>query len=123
MNSPEATRVLIVEDEQAAREASKRYLDRHGYAVCTAANASDALKMAEECAPNVVVCDWHLGDGPDGTEVARNLQSRYRIPVIFVSAYPTEKLRRQTRDIEVSRYLRKPFRLSMLADAISQSVT
>ena len=123
MSSPESTRVLIVEDEKAAREASKRYLDRQGYAVCAASSASDAIRMAEECVPNIVVCDWNLGEGADGTDVARQLQTRYRIPVIFVSAYPTEKLRKETRDIDVSRYLRKPFRLAALADAINRSVS
>lgn len=115
------TRVLIVEDEKAAREASKRYLARQGFSVSSAASASEALQKAAESTPNVVICDWNLGDEPDGTDVARELQSRYSVPIIFVTAYPLARLREATRDLEVIRYMRKPVRLAALAQAINRS--
>lgn len=113
--------VLIVEDEPAAREASERYLVHVGHKVATAANAQEALEKAEALGPDVVVCDWRLGDGPDGTVVARELQKRHKVSIIFVTAHPIEELRDVTEDILVSRYMRKPLQLSTLAKAIDES--
>jgi DNA-binding response OmpR family regulator len=113
--------VLIVEDEPAAREASELYLTYVGFDVATAANASEAMERAAEHAPDVVVCDWRLGSGPDGAQVARDLQRRHHAVVIFVTAHPIDELRDATKDINVSRYMRKPLQLSVLATAINES--
>lgn len=113
--------VLIVEDEPAAREASERYLVFVGHEVATAANAREALEKAEALHPDVVVCDWRLGDGPDGTTVARELQKKHNVAIIFVTAHPIEELRDVTEDILVSRYIRKPVQLTALARAIDES--
>jgi DNA-binding response OmpR family regulator len=120
MNVPETEtrRVLIVEDENAAREASKQYLQRQGYAVSVAADAAGAMRQVEAHPPNIVVCDWNLGEGPSGTDFARRLQTRFSVPVIFITARPIDKLRREARDIDVVRFFRKPFRLAALARAI-----
>jgi DNA-binding response OmpR family regulator len=115
-------RVLIVEDEPAAREASSSYLGKRGFDVAAAGNISDALAQAAEQAPDVLVCDWDLGSGENGTDVARKLQRRYRIPVILVTAHPLESLRKATTDIDVLRYMRKPLNLASLAATISDAV-
>lgn len=114
--------VLIVEDEPAARMASERYLVFVGYEVATAANASEAMELAEKLALDVVVCDWRLGDGEtDGATVARQLQAKHHVPVIFVSAHSLEELEEATSDMAVSRIMRKPVQLSALAKAIDES--
>jgi DNA-binding response OmpR family regulator len=113
--------VLIVEDEPAAREASELYLSYVGFDVATAANASEAMDKAATHAPDVVVCDWRLGGGADGAQVARDLQQRHHAAIIFVTAHPLEELRNATKDLNVSRYMRKPLQLSILADAINDS--
>ncbi|MGB5245389.1 MAG: response regulator [Woeseia sp.] len=111
-------RVLIVEDEAAAREASQRYLGFAGHEVATASDASEAYAKAEVSNPDVAICDWRLGGGPDGTEVARNLQEKYGTSIIFVTAHPLDELRDVTEDIRVTRYLRKPIQLPQLIEAI-----
>ncbi|MBT8078660.1 MAG: response regulator [Gammaproteobacteria bacterium] len=113
------TCVLIVEDEPSAREASELYLGRLGYCVATASNAAEALQQAATHAPDIAVCDWRLGDGPDGVEVARQLQQRYKTPIVFVTAHPIDELREASEDINVSRYLRKPISLPTLAKTIA----
>lgn len=111
-------RVLIVEDEAAAREASERYLGFVGHDVMTAADASEAFARAKERSPEVAICDWRLGGGPDGAAVARELQKQYGTSIIFVTAHPLDELRDVTEDIRVTRYLRKPVQLPQLIDAI-----
>lgn len=111
-------RVLIVEDEAAAREASQRYLGFVGHDVVAAANANEAFAQAEASIPEVAICDWRLGGGPDGTVVARKLQEKYGTSIIFVTAHPLDELRDVTEDIKVTRYLRKPIQFPQLIEAI-----
>lgn len=114
-------KVLVVEDEPNAREASRLYLSHCGHEVTTAANAESAIQQAEEQQPDVLVCDWRLGAGGSGVDVAREIQRRYATPVIFVTAYPIDELVEATADLAVSRYLKKPVSLAVLAAAIAKA--
>ena len=116
------TRVLLVEDEPAVREACMRYLRHHGFVVATAADANEAVKRADSQPPDVLVCDWQLGGDRDGVEVARLLQARFSVPVIMITAHPLSDLRRVSADLDVREYFQKPISLSTLVDAL-QSAT
>lgn len=122
MNSQEArpVNVLIVEDDDAARDASSQYLDSLGYETRTASNAAEAERQAKYERPDVVICDWRIRGSRSGADVARTLQKAYRSRVIFITAYRLSQLRRETRDIDVVRYLRKPLSLDTLADTLRQ---
>ena len=115
------SKVLVVEDEPNAREASRLYLSRCGHKVVTAADAKSAIQEAARLEPDVLVCDWRLGEGGNGVDVAREIQGRYEIPGIFVTAHPIDELIEATADIAVSRYMRKPVSLADLAEAIQQA--
>jgi DNA-binding response OmpR family regulator len=117
----QATRILIVEDEPNAREASRLYLSHCGHDVATAADAESAIREAERQEPDVLVCDWRLGAGGSGVDVARAIQNRYATPVIFVTAHPIDELIEATADLAVSRYLKKPVSLAILAEAIAKA--
>jgi two-component system, OmpR family, response regulator ResD len=112
--------VLIVEDDEFAREASARYLDHLGHEVYAAASGEEAKAKADDRPPDVVICDWRLGDGDDGADVARTLQRRYAAPIIFITAHPLGRLRAMTRDLKVARYLRKPISLLSLASVLDE---
>jgi DNA-binding response OmpR family regulator len=114
-------RVLVVEDEQSARDACERYLKIFGHDVAVAADAEEALALAKDRPPDVVICDWRLGGGPDGAHVARELQRRFDCSVIFVTAHPIDKLREATPDINVKQYMRKPVQLASVVKAIDEA--
>jgi DNA-binding response OmpR family regulator len=115
----EIRRVLIVEDEPSAREATQRYLTRRGFAADAAADATEALAAAENLEPDLAVCDWRLGGGRDGVDVARELQRRYGTAIIFITALPLERLREATQDLSVAAYMHKPISLVVLAEKIA----
>jgi sigma-B regulation protein RsbU (phosphoserine phosphatase) len=117
-------RVLVLEDEDGARIATRRYLQNCGHRVEAASTAGEALQMADELRPEVLVCDWKLAserDG-DGIDVARLLQKRYGVAVIFVTAYALNDLRQKIGDLGSVDCLRKPISLHTLA-AVVDSVT
>ena len=126
--SREGTRVLVVEDEPGARHAMQRFLQFCGYSVSVASSANDAMKQAVRCPPDVLVCDWKLDGedkdnrgGADGVDTAVNLQRRYRMAVILVTAHQLDALKSKARGIglDVSVFRRKPLSLSRLANDIA----
>jgi two-component system response regulator MprA len=123
VNSPKESkydnkRVLVIEDEAAAREATQRYLQFCGYEVQTASAASEALRISSEFKPQILVCDCKLGDRNDGIEVARKIQGQLGSIVIFVTAWSFKDVREHFHDIDVRECLRKPVSLSALAAVI-----
>src|SRR5579864_7731451 len=77
-------RVLIVEDEPALLRALQINLRARGYDVGVASAGREALALARQLPPNVVVLDLGLPD-IDGTEVIRELRGWSRVPVIVLS--------------------------------------
>lgn len=118
--SSEQRFVIVVEDDVAAREAVALYLEHRGLRVSSAASAEDALELAASDTPQIAVCDWHLGGGANGVDVARQLQRDYGTQIIFMTAFPIDELQAATDDIEVRAFLRKPLSLSALADAVER---
>jgi CheY-like chemotaxis protein len=108
-------RVLVVEDEDATRTATRRYLEYCGHEVAAAATADESLAKAELLQPEVLICDWKLSGRRDGIDVARTLRRHFDIAVIFVTAYALADLRQQLGDLGSVSCLRKPISLDALA--------
>jgi two-component system, NtrC family, response regulator HydG len=80
-------RVLVVDDEPAARKGLEKLLDLDGYRVVTAASGDEALSIAPELAPDVVVTDLKM-PGMDGIELLERLHELdVELPVIMVTAF------------------------------------
>lgn len=86
-----------------------------------AANAVTSYARAAERAPAVIICDWQLGDGADGVEVARRLQSQYSAAVILMSGHPLDELRKAAAGIDVSSALQKPVSPDVLVQAVERA--
>lgn len=117
---PPPLRVLVVEDEEAARVATRRYLQHCGYDVDAAATVPEAIAKAAGMHPDVVVCDWKL-NGHDGIEVARVVQREYGAAVIFVTAHALADLRKNIADLGAVDCLRKPISLNALAAVVASA--
>lgn len=79
--------VLVVDDEPTIVEVVSRYLERAGYETATAADGLEALRLAAERRPDLIVLDLML-PGLGGLEVLRQLGERAgpRTPVILLTA-------------------------------------
>ncbi len=108
-------RILLVEDEILARTATEKFLQRAGYEVVSAAGPDDAYVKARQCEPELLICDWELEADQDGVEVARELQRRSGVPVIFVTGQSLRELRAASTDLNVLGYFRKPISLGRLS--------
>ena len=101
-------RILLVEDERSIAEPFARMLGREGFVATVAATAASALEAFDREPPDLVLLDLNLPDG-DGRDVARELRSRSRVPIIMLTARGTETDRVVGLEIGADDYVVKPF--------------
>jgi two-component system alkaline phosphatase synthesis response regulator PhoP len=101
-------RVLVVDDDAKTVELVKLYLKRDGYRVLTAYDGIEALRLAREGHPDLIVLDLML-PGIDGLEVCRTLRSESDVPVIMLTAKTTDQDKLVGLDLGADDYVTKPF--------------
>ena len=83
-------RVLVVDDDVKTVELVKLYLNRDGYRVLTAYDGVEALRLARESHPDLIVLDLML-PGINGLEVCRTLRDESDVPIIMLTAMATDQ--------------------------------
>jgi two-component system, OmpR family, phosphate regulon response regulator PhoB len=108
--------VLVVEDETSLATLLRYNLEREGYRVFTAHDGEEALILAEEAKPDLVVLDWMLPE-LSGIEVCRRLRARgsmRNVPIVMLTARGEESDRVRGLDTGVDDYIVKPFLMNEL---------
>src|SRR5437762_4025618 len=77
--------VMVVEDEPQMRRFLRASLTSHGYDLCEATSAAEAMALATSRGPELVLLDLGLPDD-DGIAVTRRLREWSRVPIIIISA-------------------------------------
>lgn len=109
MNS-EPTRILLVEDDESYARYLGMHLEEIGCRVIGRAdNGPDAIRLAEELRPELVIMDVVLRGDMDGIEAADAIRRRRGPPILFLSAYSEETLLARARGAAPHAYLTKPF--------------
>ncbi|HEX4702691.1 MAG TPA: response regulator transcription factor [Pseudonocardiaceae bacterium] len=101
-------RILVVDDDVNVRDVVRRYLEHAGYQVELAGDGEQALRLAEESEPDLVVLDLML-PGIGGLEVCRWLRQRWPVPVVMLTARGEEDDRIAGLLIGADDYVAKPF--------------
>jgi len=112
--------VLLVEDEDMVRAVAERALARQGYTVLTAANGEEALDVLDAASGKEPV-DLLISDvvmpTMDGPTLVRRAREKFpSLPILFMSGYAEEQLRRSIAIDNVA-FLPKPFSVQQLAEA------
>jgi two-component system response regulator MprA len=109
-------KVLVVDDDPMIVRMLKRGLSLDGYEVETAANGQDALRLARQNKPDLVILDVMLPDpGLDGLEIARLLRKESALPILMLTAKDTVPDRVSGLEAGADDYLVKPFAFDELA--------
>lgn len=108
-----AKHILVVDDDTLLRRSLGLQLEQAGYRASTAANAEDALAMAERDQPDLILLDVGL-PGMDGLEALRHFQNRMDVPVIFVTARRRELDTILGLELGADDYITKPFNPDVL---------
>ncbi len=101
-------RVLVVDDDVKTVELVKLYLNRDGYRVLTAYDGIEALRLAREGHPDLIVLDLML-PGVDGLQVCRTLRQESDVPIIMLTAKTTDQDKLVGLDLGADDYVTKPF--------------
>ncbi len=102
------TRILLVDDEVAIQRAVAPLLRSRGYDVDVAGTGVEALALAAERSPALIVLDLGLPD-LEGTEVCRRVRATSDVPIIVLSARGNETDKVNALDLGADDYVTKPF--------------
>ena len=102
------TTVLVVEDEPQIAEIARDYLERAGFTVVATGDGIDALTLARERQPDLIVLDLGLRR-LDGLDVARRLRRDGTTPIIMLTARVEESDRLIGLEVGADDYVTKPF--------------
>ena len=117
-----ATDVLIIEDEPVIAMDIEELVSSCGHRVVgVATTEAEAVQMAEQHRPGLILADINLGAGGDGTAAVARIMQHHYAPVIFVTAYPERLLTGEA--VEPAFVITKPFEPMTLAIATYQAVT
>ncbi len=106
-------RVLAVDDEPQILRTLRRNLSARGYEVMTAADGEEALDLAAESEPDVVILDL-LMPRMDGCEFTRRFRQWSKAPIIVLSALGEEPAKVEVLDLGADDYVTKPFGIEEL---------
>lgn len=107
-------KVLVVDDDVKTVELVRLYLNRDGYKVITAYEGNEALRLAREGHPDLIVLDLML-PGMNGLDICRTLRRESDVPIIMLTARSTEDDKLMGLGIGADDYVTKPFSPKELA--------
>jgi DNA-binding response OmpR family regulator len=103
-----SARILVVDDEPAVTELLAYNLRKAGYEVALAADGREALRLARQFSPDLILLDLMLPE-VDGLEVCRELRKTSAVPVIMLTARGEEIDRVVGLELGADDYVCKPF--------------
>jgi two-component system, OmpR family, phosphate regulon response regulator PhoB len=104
-------KLLLVEDDRALADLLIWHFSREGYDIVRTADGDEALLLAEERTPDLVILDWMI-EGVTGIEVCRRLRRRAataQVPIIMLTARGEESDRIRGLETGADDYVTKPF--------------
>jgi CheY-like chemotaxis protein len=119
-----STKILLVEDYIIQSMGLWNLLEFWGYNMCEqATSGEDAIIRAEQEKPDIVLMDINLDGRLNGIETARQIMSRFGIPVIFTTAYSDDRTLEKAQAAEPAGYFVKPLDLYRLRSVIDTIVS
>ena len=108
-----SVKVLVVEDEPALRETLAYNLVKQGYEVLTASDGYQAIALARQERPALLILDLML-PGVDGFEVCRILRQEMSAPILMLTARADEVDKVVGLEVGADDYMTKPFSMREL---------
>lgn len=113
-------RILVVEDNEDNRALVVKVLSRQGYRMAEAEAGEEALRLAREETPDLILMDLNLV-GMSGFEVTRRLKADPRlrhVPVVALTAYAMVGDRERALESGCDGYLSKPIDVRRLPEQV-----
>jgi len=112
------TSIAIVDDDMFMRDATENLVRSYGFSVRTFASAESYLAATGDFKVDCLITDVQM-DGMDGVELFRTLREiGVKTPIIFITAFPDERIRKRVMAAGAIGFLGKPFHSEALMDCI-----
>ena len=115
----QARRILVVEDERIVALDLQGALEQLGHTVRTAASSEDAIRIAAQFSPQLVLMDIRLRGQVDGIETAAILQARHTVALVYLTANTDTSTLERALATNPGGYLAKPFNARDLRTTIA----
>lgn len=117
-----ARSVLLVEDHEDNREIYSLILERHGYDVVVAPTGEEAVRMARESMPALILMDISLPgiNGWTATQMIRRMAGGIRVPIIALTAHVLPEHRRHAEVVGLNGFIPKPCEPRRLIEEVSR---
>ena len=116
-------RILVVEDDRVVARDIQQQLKRIGHQIVgTTARGEEAVDLALESQPDLILMDIRLEGALDGIDAARQIRESCHVPVVFLTAYADDETVRRASQSEPFGYLLKPFEDSQLRTVIEMAL-
>jgi CheY-like chemotaxis protein len=121
---PATMTILLVEDTEDNRFMMRRLLEMSGYRVIEATNGEEAVKVAEQERPDLILMDLSLPiiDGLAATRLIRKLPNSEKTPIIAVSAHDTDDFLAEALGAGCNSYITKPIDFNELEQLIAREL-
>ena len=121
---PTDAKVLIVEDESIVAQDIGLILEGMGVTVTSiASDAAGALQSIAHTPPDLVLLDLSLSGRFEGVALAREIDRRWRIPVVFISGHLSDTAARELGEFRAAGYVAKPFHPVNLREAVDTAIS
>jgi two-component system cell cycle response regulator DivK len=119
-----AKTVLIVEDNELNMKLFRDLLEAHGYKTLQTRNGIEALSLAREHQPDLILMDIQLPEvsGLDVTKWLKEDEALRHIPVIAVTAFAMKGDEERIREGGCEAYISKPITVSMFLETVRQFI-
>jgi FixJ family two-component response regulator len=114
--------IAIVDDDPSVRIATESLMRSLGYAACSFASAQEFLRSDRLRETDCLITDVQM-PGMGGMELQQTLASAgHAMPVIFITAFPEERVRRQAAAAGAFGFLSKPFEGQAMIDCVEAAL-
>ncbi|MBS2035612.1 response regulator [bacterium] len=105
-----SVRILLVEDERLIAKGIERCIQRLGYSVAGSVGSGEqALAVAQELSPSLILLDINLGKGMDGIQTALELRKFLDVPIVFLTAHSDDSTLERAKQAQPSGFVLKPY--------------
>ncbi len=115
--------VLLVEDDASLRRSLEKFLDRAGYAFDSCSTASQALNLAKQIPPHVVILEYHLPDANGPSLIEKLKLIAPETAAIVLSEYDFQAIAEDLDRVQIETFLKKPFDLVDFEAAVHSAYT
>ena len=120
---PAPKRIVIVEDELiVARDIAQQLLELGYEPVASANTGAQAIALALQHKPNLVLMDIQLAGAMDGIEAARQIRAQLDVPVVFLTAFSADDVLARAKLAEPFGYILKPFSERELSTVLAMAL-